>query len=40
VHTTQGTVTADGKVFRRGVSVPGFTFPVKKTDQPCRQTDE
>ena len=37
---TEGTVTADGQVFHRGLSMPGLTFAVKTGDKPCREEDE
>jgi hypothetical protein len=40
LQATEGTVTADGKVFHRGLSIPGLTFAVKKSDKPCREEDE
>ena len=36
---TEGTVTAEGKVFHRGLSMPGLTFAVKKSDKPCREDE-
>ena len=40
VEANGGTVTADGQVFHRSLNLSGLTFVVKKSDTPCRQTDE
>jgi hypothetical protein len=40
LRATEGTVTADGEVFHRGLSMPGLTFAVKKSDKPCREEGE
>jgi hypothetical protein len=40
LQVTEGTVTADGEVFHRGLSMPGLTFAVKKSDKPCREDGE
>jgi hypothetical protein len=40
VQANGGTVTADGQVFHKSLNLSGLTFVVKKSDTPCRQTDE
>lgn len=40
LQANEGTVTADGKVFHRGLSLPGLSFAVKKSDKPCREDGE
>ena len=40
VRATEATVTSDGEVFHRSLNLSGLTFVVKKSDTPCRQTDE
>ena len=40
VQANGGTVTADGQVFHKNLNLSGLTFVVKKSDTPCRQTDE
>jgi hypothetical protein len=40
IRAEQGTATAEGQVYNKPLNLSGFSFAVKKSDQPCRSNEE